>query len=172
MTATQTAPGGALEAFLGALDEAIGLQQEVLAHLEASAEAVGRLDAAALAERLAGLDPLASRLADAGRRRHEARTRLAGALGWPVAEVTLGRLELALAPADAERVRRRRRRLSDLDEAVRRRHLRTAVLVGEASRLNRAILAALAPRAADARTYGTDGTPDPGDGRAMLDARL
>ena len=40
MTSTQPHPDAPLEELLGALDEAIDLQQEVLAHLSATAEAV------------------------------------------------------------------------------------------------------------------------------------
>jgi len=162
----------ALEALLETLDEAIARQEEVLSQLEAIAEAVGRLDESALCEQLENLDAMASRLAEAGRRRHRARARLAEALGRGVAEVTLGRLARELPAPQAARIRPRRARLRDLGEAVRRQHLRTAILLGEAARITRSLLSALVPQADPPRTYGTDGNRDRAAGRAVLDARL
>ncbi len=171
MTRTPPLADAPLEALLGALDEAIGLQQEVRAHLEATAEAVSRLDEAALRDRMDHLAPMAARLEEAGRRRHRARVRLAETLGRPVAEVTLGRLEATLPPPEADRIGRRRRQLRDLGRAVRDQHLRTAVLVGQAARINRSLLSAVIPTAAEAGTYESNGSRDPRAGRAMLDAR-
>jgi len=171
MTSTQPQPDAPLEELLGALDEAIDLQQEVLAHLSATAEAVGRLDEAALRAQMNALAPMPARLEEAGRRRHRAMVRLAEALGRPVAEVTLGRLESSLPPSEADRIGRRRHRLRDLGRAVRRQHLRTAVLVGQAAGINRSLLSALMPTTTEACTYGTDGSRDRRTGQAVLDAR-
>lgn len=161
-----------LEAFIEVLDEAVGLQEEVLAHLETMAEAVGRLDEPGLREQMHRLDPMLVRLEEAGRRRDLARARVAEALGRPVGEVTLGRLANDLPEPQASRIRRRRNRLCDLGDAVRRQHLRTAVLLGEAARINRSLLAALAPAVEGPQTYGTNGSRDPAAARAVLDARL
>jgi len=160
-----------LKALVEALDEAVALQEEVLGQLEAMAEAVARLDESALREQRRDLDAMPARLAEAGRRRHRARAGLAEALGRAVAEVTLGRLARELPEPQAAAIRRRRERLRDLGEAVRRQHLRTAVLLGEAARINRSLLAALAPQADRPRTYGTDGNRDTAAGRAVFDAR-
>ena len=172
MTPTPATREAPLEAFVETLDEAADLQETVLAQLEAMAEAVGRIEESALAARVGALDALEARLAEAGRRRHRARVRLAEALGRSVAEVTLGRLADDLPEPDAGRIRRRRDRLVRLGEAVRRQHLQTAVLLGEAARINRSLLAALAPQADGPRTYGTNGSRDPSAARAVLDARL
>jgi len=172
MTRMPTTCDAPLEAFIGALDEAIGLQEEVLAQLEAMAEAVGRLDESALRAQMNHLDPMPARLEEAGRRRHRARVQLAEALGRPLAEVTLGGLAHDLPEPQAGRLRRRRARLRDLGESVRRRHLRTAVLLGEAARINQSLLAALTPETDRPRTYRTDGSRDRSTGRAVLDARL
>jgi len=172
MTRTPTTCDAPVEAFIGTLDEAVGLQEEVLAQLEAMAEAVGRLDESALRAQMVHLDPMPARLEEAGRRRHRARVQLAEALGRPVADVTLGRLARDLPEPQAGRIRRCRARLRDLGEAVRRRHLRTAVLLGQAARINQSLLAALVPETDRPRTYGTDGSRDRSTGRAVLDARL
>lgn len=172
MTQAPVAIDAPLEDLLAALDETVALQEEVLGHLESAAQAVSRLDDEALGRMMHDLDQMPARLEEAERRRHRARVRLAEALGRPVREVTLGRLERDLPAADADRVGRRRRRLQDLADAVRRRHLRTAVFVGEAARVSRSLLAALVPTTAGARTYGTDGSPVRTSGQAMLDARL
>jgi len=160
-----------LEALLATLDEAITLQETVLGHLDAMAEAVGRLSETALRDEVDRQAPVPARLQEAARRRHEARAALADVLGWPVADVTLGRLQAALPASEAARVGRRRVRLLALGDAVRRRHLRTAVLVGEASRIHRSLLGALAPRSGAGHTYSTNGLPVQVAGRALLDAR-
>lgn len=172
MTRKPTPPAETLEAFLAALDEAVALQETVLAQLDEMGEAVGRLDEPALREAMGRADAMPARLEEAAVRRHEARVRLAEALGRPVAEVTLGRLVRDLPEPQAGRIRRRRERLCDLAEAVRRAHLRSAVLLGEAARINRSLLAALAPGVDGPETYTTDGSRDPATAQAMLDARL
>ncbi|MFO8012991.1 MAG: hypothetical protein R6X20_06755 [Phycisphaerae bacterium] len=161
-----------LEAFVEVLDEAIGFQETAVDHLERLAEAVVRLDESALREQMARLDAMPARLADAAGRRHRARVRLAEALGRPVTEVTLGRLAGDLPEPQASRIRLRRDRLRDLGEAVRRQHLRCAVRLGVAARINRSLLAAMAPGADAPQTYATDGSRNPAAAQAVLDARL
>jgi uncharacterized coiled-coil protein SlyX len=161
-----------LEAFIESLDEAIAFQETALDQLEALAKAVGRLDESALREQMGRLDAMPARLADAAGRRHRARVRLAEALGRPVTEVTLRRLARDLPEPQAGRIRRRRDRLSDLGEAVRRQHMRCAVRLGEAARINRLLLAAMTPGAETPATYATDGRRHPEAAQAMLDARL
>jgi len=172
MTRTPAPWDAPLDGFIETLDEAIGFQERVLAQLKAMAEAVGQLDESALGEQMETLDAMPARLQDAGRRRHRARVRLAEALGRPVAEVTLGRLARDIPEPQAARIRRRRDRLLALGDAVRRQHLRSAVLLGEAARINRSLLAALAPAMEGPQTYGTNGSRDPASARAVLDARL
>jgi hypothetical protein len=172
MTSVQPTCEAPLEAFVEALDEAIAFQKTALDQLEALAKAVGRLDESALREQMGGLDAMPARLADAAGRRHRARVRLAEALGRPVTEVTLGRLVQDLPEPQAGRMRLRRDRLRHLGEAVRRQHMRCAVRLAQAARINRSLLAAMTPGADASDTYATDGSRHPAVAQAMLDARL
>jgi len=160
-----------LEALLAALDESVALQEAVLAHLESAAEAVLHFREEALREEVDRQATMPARLQEAARHRHAARSALADALGWAVEEVTLGRLQAELPEPEARRVGRRRERLLALSQAVRRRHLRTAVLVGEAARIRRSLLDALAPAPTAGSTYRTDGRRVSATGDALLDAR-
>ncbi len=180
MTPVADALEAAVKDLADALDETIRLQEETLTCLEAGTRAVVRRDVAALEAGLEALGSLVDRIRGAEAHQRAARTRLAEALGRPGAEATLGRLERDLPPALARRLAGRRARLRDLVPAVRRAHLRMALLVGEVSRLNRALLAAFVPEPSVPQTYRTDGKPEfrPADSRAwsgggaVLDARL
>ena len=84
------------------------------------------------------------------------RATLAKAIGVPVTEFRLRQLEAVLSPRDAAALRLRREQVLLLAQKVRSEHLHAAVLLNEASRVNRMMLDALLG-SAGVTSYGPDG---------------
>ena len=84
------------------------------------------------------------------------RATLAKAIGVPAAEFRLSQLEPVLPPRDAAALHLRRQQVLTLAQRLRSEHLHAAVLLSEASRVNRLMLDALMG-ATSVTTYGQDG---------------
>ena len=84
------------------------------------------------------------------------RATLARVIGVPVAEFRLSRLEAVLPPREAAALQLRRQRVLALAQRLRSEHLHAAVLLNEASRVNRMMLDALLG-GAGVTSYGPGG---------------
>ena len=84
------------------------------------------------------------------------RATLARAIGVPVAEFRLSQLETVLMPCGAAALKLRRQQVLTLAQRLRSEHLHAAVLLNEASRVNRMMLDALLG-ATGVTSYGPGG---------------
>ncbi len=172
MTRAATVPGAALVApLVEAANASAALAERACEDLLAVAEAAKARDDAALEAATRTAAETEHELAEVGRRREAARAAVARVLGRPAEEVTLTALAAVLPAAEAEAVRRCRDRARRAAEALRDRHLRTAVLLAEFAKANRNVLRDLLPRPTEARTYGTDGSTGAGPAAGLVDAR-
>jgi len=140
--------------FLSVLDEQAGLQESAIARLAAISDAVAARDEEAVRRLAEETDAIAERFASAERACSHVRGRLAEALGLEAAELTVTRLAREWPGPEAQALADCCARLRALALEVRRCHIRTASLVVECARINRALLASLFPDLESARTYG------------------
>lgn len=153
------------------LDELAGLEERTLGHLRALATVATDRAAGEADGLLAEAGETHARFQEADARRQSIGRCLATALGRAPADLPLSRLARLLGGPQGRALDDRRRRLEALAADVRRCHLRTAVLLWEAARVNRSLLAGLFPQADTARTYGAGGRPRHGAGGGLLDTR-
>lgn len=159
------------QVLLDVLDEAVALQEGALEELADLADAVRARDDDAVENLLVRLGRTRASLDDAERRCDAERLRLGARLGLGAEAATLGRIADALGGPDARALEERRTRIREVTEAVRRRHLRTAVLLAQVARVNRELLQGLFSRSGTTRTYRTDGTAPWHPERGLVDAR-
>ncbi|MBS3734229.1 MAG: flagellar export chaperone FlgN [Phycisphaerae bacterium] len=86
-----------------------------------------------------------------------ARNAMASALACDASQLRLSRLVDRLDGADRDRIERRRARIVALVEAVRREHIKAAMLLSECARINRELLESLFPASTPVTTYGAAG---------------
>lgn len=157
--------------FLGALDEAIRLQEAALGRLRGLPDAVMARDEDAVRRILAEADAASEQFAALAQAREVAKGRLAAAVACPPEEVTLSWLLGRVPAAEAEAIEARRRRIAALVGDIRRQHRRTAAFLGECAHLNHAFLTGLFPDMESVKTYGHRGRRGDRAGTGLLDAR-
>ncbi|MCL2700314.1 MAG: hypothetical protein FWE88_01320 [Phycisphaerae bacterium] len=138
------------------LDQTTAAMGERLSHMR-------QLSAYVLERRQESMEPLLDQMERAAREQELAdaklaamRTTLAKAIGVPVAEFRLSRLQAELSPRDAAPLQFRREQVLALAGQLRSEHLHAAVLLNEAARVNRAMLDSLMG-AVGVATYGPGG---------------
>jgi hypothetical protein len=89
-----------------------------------------------------------------------ARTTFARALGLEARQMRLSRLADRLEESDSLAVERRRKLIIAMAEQLKKKHLRTAILLTESARINRMLLEGLMPGAETVTTYAP-GRSDP-----------
>jgi len=155
---------------LDVLDEQIVLEEQAVGHLRGMYEALLARDDAAMARLMDEALATHERFASAETRRVALGSELADALSWDRRDATLLRIATETPGPQGEALRRRHVRIQALVGEVRRQHLRTASLLVECARLNRAVLGGLLPQADRLETYGTGGQVRR-PGRGLLDTR-
>ena len=146
-----------LNELLGALDEEAQLLEQKRSQLTDLFRALMDRNEEATEAVLGEIERAQSLQVSADFRLSEARRILAEVLGYPVAGFKLSKLIALLPPAWAQPLGVRRQRILTLTGALRREHLRTATLLGECIRVNRALLSCLLPAGEPVVTYSTGG---------------
>jgi hypothetical protein len=157
--------------YLAVLDEETRLQEAAVGHLKSLSAAVASRDEQTLESLLKEADAAHERLAQLEMRRRATADRLAAALRCRNENLTLKRLVRELPASEGQAVERRRRRLQTLVGEIRRQYLRTAAMLGECARLNRALLTGLFADVGSTATYGASGKSPAWPGGGLLDVR-
>ncbi|MBS3820571.1 MAG: hypothetical protein GVY16_04930 [Planctomycetes bacterium] len=97
---------------------------------------------------------------------------LARLLELPTAALKLGVLAERLSGDRRRRLREMHGVIVDRAEQLKIQHLNTALVLGEAARLNRMLLDGLFPKAGEVRTYGTDGKQGWRSATGLVDAEM
>jgi len=100
------------------------------------------------------------------------RTMFARALHRPMREIRLSELVGLLDGEPKTRLREKRQQIILLAERLKRKHLTTAILLGESARINRLLLESLLPQADAVTTYGTGGTKPWRTSYGLVDAEM
>lgn len=158
--------------FLAVLDEQIVLEEATVNHLKGLSEAILSRDDNGVQRLMDDAADTQERFSAVEARRRAAGRNLAQALHWTSEDTTLTRLVAEMPESELRQaVDERRRRLMGLVDEVRRQHLRTATILIESARINRAFLEALFPQTEGVKTYGSGGTSANHPGAGLVDAR-
>jgi hypothetical protein len=158
--------------YLAVLDEETHLQEAAVGHLKGMSDAVVSRNEQAMERLFKQADEVHDQFAQLETRRRTTGDHLAMALHCRREDLTLRRLARDLPKPEGQAVEGRRRRLRTLVGETRRQYLKTAALLGECARLNRALLAGLFPDAGNTPTYGASGRRSPRrPADYLLDAR-
>jgi len=154
------------------LDEQIALLTLRASQLDAMAKLLVDRNDTAMERLLEQMTQSQAMQADTDRRLAHAREAAAEALGYDVRTVRLSVLERHVGVGLAEALAFRREQLADLAEQVRRKHMRTALLLVECARINRMLLEGLFGRSGSCRTYDPTGTAAWDTDAGLVDAEL
>ncbi len=91
----------------------------------------------------------------------EVRTIFARAAGYAAGEIRLSELIQLLDGEPRKQLREKRQQIILLAERLKRKHLSTAMLLGESARINRRLIQSLLPKAETVTTYGGMGGVKP-----------
>lgn len=100
------------------------------------------------------------------------RSVLARLLGLPTEDLKLGLLVESLEGDRRETLGELHRAIIEQARLLKVQHLDTALVLGEASRLNRMLLEGLLPKSSEVRTYGTQGKRGWRDNAGLVDAEM
>ncbi|MGC9453818.1 MAG: flagellar export chaperone FlgN [Phycisphaerae bacterium] len=139
------------------LDEEIALLTTRMEQMELLSSAIVRRDDDAMEPLLEQMEQTQDRQHRTDARLAQVRESLASLAGIPARELRLWRLARELPDPSGGKIVRRRRRLVELSDELRRRHLRTVLLLAESARFNRLLLETMFPACEPVTTYGTGG---------------
>lgn len=169
----QTAPPVAMiDDLLTALDEqAVGLQAR-LAHMDAMIVAIVHRDEDKLETLLEEMEQAGLTQPAADARLAAVRAALADSMDCPAKDLRLASLAGRLPEPQRLAVNYRRQRIAVLAEKLQHKHLQTAMLLSECARVNRLLLEAMLPEAAQPATYNANGQEVWRPPSGLLDAEL
>ena len=146
-----------LAGLLSTLDEEIRLLELRQSHLERLSVAVIERDETGMEGLLGDMQQVLQSQLEVDRRLRQAQSALAGDLGCPPEQVRLQLLAERFQGRHRANIESRRKRIVDLAEGLRRKHLRTSVLLRQCARINRLLLEAIFPQSKEVATYSTEG---------------
>lgn len=100
------------------------------------------------------------------------RTMFARAMNRPTREIRLSELIRLLDGEPRKRLREKREQIILLAERLKRKHLTTAILLGESARINRSLIESLLPKTETVTTYGTGGAKPWQTSSGLVDAEM
>jgi ribosomal 50S subunit-associated protein YjgA (DUF615 family) len=156
----------------GVLDEQIALLEARRAQMERLSAALLERDEKATEAVLAEMEQAQQRQQGLDVKLEAVRNMLADALGWPAAEVRLGRLAEVLEGPIRTELEFRRQQIVVLARRVRQQHLETCFYLYECARINRLLLEAMLPSSPPVVTYGAKGSDQWRSQAGILDAEL
>lgn len=146
-----------LQELLAALEQEIGLLVLRKEQMSALWQSLAAHDNVAMERSLGELERTGAAQAANDRRLALALSRQAQAVGCPPDQARLGRLIAYLDPQDRLAVDRKRKQIVALVRQLRGRHMETALLLSECSRINRLLLDCLGPARQSVTLYDTQG---------------
>jgi len=151
------------------LDEDVRRLEENLLRLDELRGLVVKRDEAALGDLLEAIQRRSSGYYDNESRRKRVCEELAAALGWPVEQVTLSRLEGVMPQGSRAEISGRRATLKSLAEKLKTEYVGTAMLLADCARFNSLLLrSVLDLGGAETMTYGPKGSARRQSGTAFV----
>ena len=157
---------------LGLLDEEIRLLRLRADQFDELYEAILRRNDGRMESLLEEMTNAQHQQADVDTKLHSVRSLFAKALGRDADDM---RLSVLIGRLDKKRsmdLEYKREQIILLAETLKRKHLRTAILLSECARVNRMLLEGLLPRAESVTTYGTGGAQPWRMGSGLVDTEM